>query len=150
MISSSSSTAVAPWIRKARPARSRAETRHGRTCVTANAICTPCSTSTSRTMAPPSIARRSRFSDGSITPGRTMSRITATGSRSARIVRVIVSASVSGDSPNASPASAPMRWSPISRSWTVSATPRRSASSEYGRSTSRPSWKAVGRTGWPT
>ena len=150
MISSSSSTAVVPSTPSARPASSRPEISLGRTWVTAKATWTPCSSRRSSTMLPPSTARRSRFSGGSSIPGRTVSRMIATGSPSARIVRTTVSTGVSGSIPNASPASAPARSAPISRSRTLSATPRRSASSEYGRSTSRPSWKAVGRIAWPT
>ena len=51
---------------------------------------TPCASSTSSTIPPSSITRATRRSAGSATPGRTTSRITATGSPSARIVRVIV------------------------------------------------------------
>ena len=132
MISSSSSTAVAPWTSSARPARSRLERSRGRTCVTAKAICTPCSSSTSSTMlaaldrAPQPLVR-----PAAAMPGRTMSRITATGSPSARIVRVIVSAARVGRAAR-TPRRPPRRCrcSAISRSRTVSATPRRSASSE--------------------
>ena len=81
-------------------------------------------------MLPASIARRSRLSAGSAIPGRTTSRMTATGSPSATTVRAIVHAGVSAGSPNTSPTSAPRRTWAISSARTESPTPRRSASSE--------------------
>ena len=105
MISSSSSTAVAPLTPSARPTGSRLLSSSGRTRVTAKATPTPWPSSTSSTMPPASIAARIVCSGGSATPGRTTSHITATGSRSARIVRVIVHASASGSVPNTSASS---------------------------------------------
>ena len=97
-----------------RPARGRAArgalTSRGRTRVTAKATGTPCAISTSSTIAPASMARRSSPRAGQRrAPGAATSRITATGSPSARIVRVTVSAARRpASSPNTAAASAPI------------------------------------------